>query len=56
MQIKRLYITRLEIDTFLCDIRAVCLYSSVNIKLEIIIAKKRFPFPTLANLYKFLSN
>jgi hypothetical protein len=43
-------------DAFLYNIRAVCLCSGVNIKLEIIVTKKRSLFPTLANLYRFLNN
>jgi hypothetical protein len=43
-------------DAFPCDIRAVCLCSGVNIKLEISIAEKRPLFPALADLRKFLRN
>ena len=56
MRTKRLYITRPRMDAFLCDIKAVCLCSGVNIKLEITAAKKRSPFPTLVDLRKFLGN
>ncbi len=43
-------------DTFLYSIRAVCLCSSINIKLEILAAEKRSLFPALADLCKFLKN
>ena len=56
MQIKRLYIIRLKIDAFLYSIRAIYLYFGVNIKLKILVAKKRFLFLALANLCKFLKN
>jgi hypothetical protein len=56
MQIKRPYIICLKIDAFLYNIRAICLYFSVNIKLNKLVAKKRSLFLALANLYKFLKN
>jgi len=56
MQTKRLYIIYPKIDAFLCDIRAVYLYSGINIKLKSLVAKKRLLFLALANLCKFLKH
>jgi hypothetical protein len=56
MRIKRRYITRPGIEAFPYGIRAVGLYSSINIKLEILVAKKRSLFLALADLYRFLGN
>jgi hypothetical protein len=56
MQTKRLYIILLGMDAFSCSIRAVCLCSGVNIKLEISVAEKRSPFLALADLRRFLRN
>ncbi len=41
---------------FSYDIRAACLCSGVNIKLEISAAEKRSPFPALADLRRSLGN
>ncbi|TVY89388.1 hypothetical protein LAWI1_G007857 [Lachnellula willkommii] len=41
---------------YFSSIRAVCLYFGVNIKLEILAAKKRSLFPTLVDLCKSLKN
>ncbi|CAL3963695.1 unnamed protein product [Diplocarpon coronariae] len=41
-------------DAFSCGTRAVCLYSSVTVKLESSAAEKRSLFPTLADLRKVL--
>jgi hypothetical protein len=56
MRTKRLYITRPGIDAFSCGIRPIYLCSGVNIKLEISTAEKRYPFPALADLRRFLRN
>lgn len=56
IQAKRLYIIRPEIVAFSYNIRAVYLYSGVNIKLERLVAEKRSLFPALADLRKFSGN
>ena len=43
-------------DTFLYSIRVICLYSSINIKLESSVIEKRLLFLILANLCKFSEN
>src|SRR6185437_14304876 len=50
MRIRGLYITRPGMEAFSCGIRAVCLCSGVNFKLEISAAEKRSLFPALADL------
>jgi hypothetical protein len=42
--------------TFSYNIRAIGLYSGINIKLENSKVKKRFLFPALVTFYKFLKS
>jgi hypothetical protein len=56
MRIKRLYITCLKIDAFLCGIRAIGLCSSMNIELENLAVKRISLFLALASLCKSLKN
>jgi hypothetical protein len=56
MQIKRPYITRLKINAFSYNIRAIYSYSDVNIKLKNLAIEKRSLFLALVNLYRFLKD